>query len=257
MRKKMIGVLTSLLVLLSASLVTGAEIYVPEIKSFPEVEKMQSEFGRIVGKRLVEEKYLSSTAKYCAVAISINPEFQKSQYFVYVDRNPDRQLILICFYDAALKKVEILGVDKTSTGNPNRNGFFETPVGFLKNTPEIMGYRAQGTKNSKGWRGLGGKDSRIWDFGWQTTCKNGRPVQIRLLMHATDPDFGEARLGQVDSKGCIRISANLNHFLDHHGIIDREYEERNSAKKIWLLKADREPANYAGKYVLVGDSQNY
>lgn len=257
MRKRVIAALTSLLIFLSASLAAGAEIAVPKVKSFTEVEKMQSEFEKIVGKKLVEEKYLSSTAKHCMVAICANPEFQKSQYLVYADRNPDQQLVLVCFYDAGLKKVEILGADKTSTGNPNRNGFFETPLGFLKSTPEIMGYRAQGTKNSKGWRGLGGKDSRIWDFGWQRTYKNGCLIQIRLLMHATDPDFGEPRLGRVDSKGCIRISAKFNQFLDHFGIIDKEYEERNSAKKIWLLKADREPVNYAGKYVLVGDSRTY
>ena len=251
MNKRVIAVLALFLVLLSASLVAGAEMAAPEAK------KIQSEFGRIVGKEPIKEKYLISTAKYCVAAISAHPEFQKSQYFVYADRNPDRQLVMVCFYDAALKKVEILGVDKASTGNPDRNGFFETPLGFLKSTPAIMGYRAQGTKNGKGWRGLGGKGSRIWDFGWQRTYKNGHPVQIRLLMHATDPDFGEPRLGRVDSKGCIRISAKLNRFLDHFGIIDKEYEEWNSAKKIWLLKADREPANYAGKYVLVGDSRIY
>jgi hypothetical protein len=257
MRKRVIVALALILVLLSVSLAAGAEIEVPAVKSFTEVEKMQSEFGRLVGKKPVEEKYLSSTEKYCAAKISANADFQKSQFFAYTDRNPSQQLILVCFYDAALKKVLIIGADKTSTGNPHRNGFFETPLGFLKNTTEIMGYRAQGTKNSKGWRGLGGKGSRIWDFGWQGTYKNGCPINIRLLMHATDPDFGEARLGQVDSKGCIRISAKLNFFLDHYGIIDKEYEERNSVKNIWLLKADRKPTAYAGKYVLVGDSRNY
>lgn len=257
MRKKVIAVLASLFVLASVGLAAGTEISVPAVKSFAEVEKMQSEFGRLVGKKPVEERYLSSTTKYCAAKISTNADFQKSQFFVYADRNPAKQIVLVCFYDAALKKVAILGADKTSTGNPHRNGFFETPLGFLKNTTEIMGYRAHGTKNSKGWRGLGGKGSRIWDFGWQETYKNGCPVNIRLLMHATDPDLGEPRLGRVDSKGCIRISARLNRFLDHYGIIDKEYEERNNVKHIWLLKADRKPTAYAGKYVLVGDSRIY
>jgi len=234
-----------------------AETGVPEEKNFTEVNKMRDSFRKLVGMKIIDNDYLAWAARCSAAAISANSEFRQSQYFVYVDRNPDQQLIFVCFYDAALKKVEVIGVDKASTGNPNRRGFFETPLGFFKNIPEIMGYRAQGTKNKKGWRGLGARGSRVWDFGWQKTNKDGYPVLIRLLMHATDPDFGEMRLGQTDSKGCIRISAKLNYFLDHYGILDKEYEERNSVKKIWLLKFDREPVAYAGKYVLVGDSGSF
>lgn len=88
MKKRVIAVLTPLLVLLSIGMVMGAEMAVPQVKSFAEVEKMQNEFGKIVGKKPVEEWYLSSTAKYCAMAICANPEFQKSQYFIFADRNP-------------------------------------------------------------------------------------------------------------------------------------------------------------------------
>jgi len=255
MQRKAIAVMIT--ALFFGSICPGAETGVSEAKNFTELHKMRDSFRKIVGTKIVENGYLAWAVRCSADAISANPEFRQSQYFVYVDRNPARQLIFVCFYDAALKKVEVIGVDKASTGNPNRRGFFETPLGFFKNTPEIMGYRAQGTKNSKGWRGLGARGSRIWDFGWQKTYKNGCPVLIRLLMHATDPDFGEIRLGQVDSKGCIRISAKLNYFLDYFGIIDKEYEERNGVKKIWLLKSDREPVAYAGKYVLVGDSGSF
>ena len=75
-------------------------------------------------------------------------------------------------------------------------------------------------------------------------------IDIRLLLHATDPDFGEQRLGNPDSKGCIRISGELNEFLDHFGIIDKDYEKH----KYWSLKKDREPVFYQGEYLLVGDS---
>jgi len=117
-----------------------------------------------------------------------------------------------------------------------------------------MSYRALGTKNSKGWRGLGAKGSRVWDFGWRDTpLKGGHIVQIRLLLHATDPDFGEPRLGKVDSKGCVRITAKLNRFLDSRGILDRKYELSHKAK--YVLRRDRQPVQFAGSYILVGDSR--
>ena len=78
---------------------------------------------------------------------------------------------------------------------------------------------------------------------------------MRLLMHSTDPDKGEPRLGRIDSKGCIRISPGLNHFLDSFAILDEHYEEWAKAKPdSWLLKKDRQPVAFPGKYLIVGDS---
>ncbi len=71
-------------------------------------------------------------------------------------------------------------------------------------------------------------------------------------MHATDPDFGEARLGRPDSKGCIRISAKLNRFLDYYSILDAEYEKSEKGKRIFLK--DREPVAKRGSLVVVIDS---
>lgn len=146
-------------------------------------------------------------------------------------------------------------MDKISSGNGKRKGFFITPTGVFKNSPDFIGYRALGTKNVKGWRGLGAKGSRVWDFGWQKTIKNGREREIRFLVHATDPIFGEKRLGKIDSKGCIRISGKLNQFLDHYGLLDREYEAQKDNKRFsWVLNPKREPVLFAGQYLLVGDS---
>jgi hypothetical protein len=181
----------------------------------------------------------------------------ESQFFVYIDRNPAKQRILVCFFNADNQSVTLIGADKASTGNQKRAGFFITPCGVYKNTIKYLSYRALGTKNDKGWRGLGAKGSRVWDFGWQRTQKNNQEWLIRLLMHATDPNFGEKRLGRVDSKGCIRISGKMNKFLDHFGLLDKEYEANKNKKIIsWLLKSDREPSVYAGKYLVIGDSGN-
>jgi hypothetical protein len=71
-------------------------------------------------------------------------------------------------------------------------------------------------------------------------------------MHATDPSYGETKLGRRDSKGCVRISAALNEFLDFFGILDYNFE--NSGKAQWVLRKDRSPVSHAGKYIIIGDS---
>jgi hypothetical protein len=189
--------------------------------------------------------------------VSMLPAYdQSSQFFHYVDRNPLKQIGIILWYDSTIKKISIIGADKVSTGNPKRKGHFETPIGIFPNTVSNFNYRAEGTKNKKGWRGLGAKGSRVWDFGWQNTAHSDGNRSIRLLMHATDPEKGETRLGRVDSKGCVRISGKMNKFLDQFGILDADYEMRSEEKRIqWILRKDRTPVNYAGKYLLVGESK--
>lgn len=186
--------------------------------------------------------------------------FGQSQYFVYVDRNPSVQLVVIGFYDAGRDRIEILGADLVSSGNLEKGGdYFETPTGVFENMVENFSYRALGTPNQEGWRGLGAKDSRVWDFGDQKSIKkykNGNTIsQMRLLMHSTDPDKGEPRLGRIDSKGCVRISQGLNRFLDAYAILDLNYEDWAKTKPdSWLLKKERTPVATPGKFLIIGDS---
>jgi len=186
--------------------------------------------------------------------------FDGSQYFAWADRNPAAQIILVGFYDAKLDRMDFLGADLISSGNLEKGGdYFLTPVGIFENRIDNFGYRAQGTPNQEGWRGLGGKDSRVWDFGYQKSLKKykgGNTMsEMRLLMHATDPERGEPRLGRIDSKGCVRISQYLNRFLDTYAVLDRHYEEWARTKPdSWLLRKDRQPVGYPGKYLFIGDS---
>jgi hypothetical protein len=221
-----------------------------------ELNRVKTLFVKLVGDLTISETYSAWVTQNSLASIAKNPNFKQSQYFIFADRNPIRQYIFVCFFEARLKNVEIIGVDKTSTGDQNLAGHYETPIGFFKNTPAIMGYRAEGTKNNRGIRGLGEKGSRVWNFGWQRTYKNGSPVSICFQIHGTDPDIGEPMLGRIFSKGCLHVSAKLNYFLDHYGILDKEYELLNKRRKISLLKEDREPVAWAGTFVLVGDSRD-
>ena len=223
-----------------------------------EIKMLREEFIKRIGNTVEGELDYQNEIFQNALKKLLAAGINENQYFLYVDRNPERQLIFVCFFDKENKKIIEIGRDKISTGNPQRKGdYFFTPTGIFRNTVEISNYRALGTKNEQGWRGLGEKGSRVWDFGWQRSYKIVNNIKIfidiRLLLHATDPDFGEQRLGEPDSKGCIRISGNLNKFLDYFGIIDRDYEKHNH----WLLKKDREPVFYQGEYLLVGDSSEF
>lgn len=155
---------------------------------------------------------------------------------------------------------ESLGGTPVSTGTIGRKYYYITPTGVFDNTADRLGYRAEGTKNKFGIRGIGAKGSRVWDLGWQTATKGwlpkGETGEIRLEIHATDPQFLEGRLGRPASEGCIRIPAGLNRFMDHYGLIDALYEQAASYDPRFaaLLPKDREPTPIAGDLIVVIDS---
>jgi len=210
-------------------------------------------FAHEVGGVALAEEYQHLVFDQVRNALKNGP-VKDAQYIFFVDRNPEVQRGVLLLVDPVSNRIFVIGADRVSTGNPKRKGFFVTPLGFHAHTPENLDYRALGTKNAKGWRGLGARGSRVWDFGWrETQTRDGQPYQIRLLLHATDPDFGEPRLGTVDSKGCVRISGSMNRFLDRGGILDRGYDE--TARTRAVLSRSHESTPYAGKYLLVGDSR--
>ena len=69
------------------------------------------------------------------------------------------------------------------------------------------------------------------------------------------PTGSNRLLGIRHSKGCVRIPASLNTFLDHYGILDAEYAALvDSGKSLWVLKSDRQIMPWAGRYIVVVDS---
>lgn len=220
------------------------------------IREAQDAFAREVGGVGVDSSYREKLLRHTEGLLRQSQKFDLSQFFLLVDRSHEVQKAFVVFYDAKEEKVIFIGGEKVSTENPKRRGYFETPTGVFENKPANMSYRALGTKNAKGWRGFGSKGSRVWDLGWQRTVKaRGEPMDIRMLVHATDPEFGEPRLGSVQSKGCIRVTKNFNKFLDHYGILDREYEA--SVKANYVLLANRNPISFAGKFVVVVDSGEF
>jgi len=181
------------------------------------------------------------------------------QFTLLVDRNPHVQAMLI-FWGGAGYPWRLLGASPVSTGLPGRFEHFATPLGLFEHDPVHLDFRAEGTRNAQGIRGYGAKGSRVFDFGWVRAPKgwgNRAISTLRLQMHATDPDFLEPRLGTAQSKGCIRISASLNRFIDLYGLIDQAYEQAAALQHrlFWVLREDRVTGPWSGRYLVVIDSQ--
>lgn len=181
------------------------------------------------------------------------------QLIVVVDRNTVVQEAVIVLARPVGPWI-VIGGTRVSTGQAGRRGYYITPTGAFLHTTDILDYRAEGTFNANGVRGLGRKGMRVWDFGWQTATKgwrsDGEEGLIRLLLHATDPDRLESRIGSPASQGCVRIPAAMNLFLDRHGVLDADYEHAalQDARFRALLRLDRVPTRLAGRILLIVDS---
>jgi hypothetical protein len=216
-------------------------------------------FANMVDKRLSlpdaeQHRYAQLIVDALAQA---HTTIQRDQYLVMVDRSPLVQTALL--YWAPVEGMPLfIGASPTSTGRPGRFDYFETPLGVFEHTIDNLDFRAEGTKNENGIRGYGAKGMRVYDFGWQRANKgwgDRSPSIMRLQMHATDPDFLEMRLGNTQSKGCIRIPASLNRLIDLYGLLDQDYEQSLlEGNNMWMLHPNRQATPWSGRYLVVVDT---
>lgn len=180
------------------------------------------------------------------------------QYVVIADRNIYVQAVFVYWLHPVAPPLYI-GASPASTGQVGTFDHFETPTGVFPHTLGNPDYRAEGIKNANGILGYGVKGMRVYDFGWQEARQGWgaeRIATMRLQMHATDPYLLEAKLGTPQSKGCIRIPATLNEFIDRLGLLDAEYElAADLGIQPWVLRAQRTPAYGAGRYLIVVDTE--
>ena len=181
----------------------------------------------------------------------------RPQFVALVDRSPNAQALLL-FVGGADAAWRLVGAAPVSTGLPGRYEHFKTPLGVFDHSVAHLDYRAEGTKNKFGIRGYGHKGARVYDFGWVTAARGwgkGTMSAMRLQMHATDADRLEPKLGTAQSKGCIRIPASLNEFIDRYGVLDADYLDKLvKGSRFWVLRNDRTPTPWSGRYLVVVDS---
>jgi hypothetical protein len=227
------------------------------------IDFVSQQFSKVKQRHVSDEdkQFYQTTVNQLLNSESENNQgLQSSQFIIVVDRAIKRQLAILTFWDYENKNAVIIGYTPVSTGLGNvrkRKDYFFTPTGLFENSTDNPSYRALGTKNENGIRGIGAKGSRVWDFGWQKAQAGWRKnfiIDIRMEMHATDPDYLEQRLGTPQSEGCVRIHQTFNRFLDKYGIIDKNYEDLAKTKDLWVLKKDREPVKLAGKYINIIDT---
>jgi hypothetical protein len=216
----------------------------------------QATVDRRLAVPAVELPRYAQLAEAAFARASVRPE--GAQHVVLVDRNPHVQALLL-LWRAGEGSYRLVGASPVSTGSPGSFDHFETPLGVFDHTPANPDFRAEGTVNDNGIRGYGAKGQRVFDFGWQRVAKgwgDGAVIDMRLQMHATDPDVLEQRLGSPQSKGCIRIPATLNALLDRYGVLDAEYERlAREGRRMWVLPEQRELVADPGRYLVVVDSQ--
>lgn len=218
------------------------------------------EFAREVRLRLavpkaVGEEYGARLAQALARA-GLLPA--KAQYYVLVDRNPSVQAVFV-YWHGLDGSWQLVGASPASTGRPGEFEHFVTPLGVFPHSLSHPDFRAEGTRNDNGVLGYGAAGMRVFDFGWVDARRGwdgGGIRPMRLQMHATDPDFLEPLLGMAHSKGCIRIPASLDVFVDRHGLLDGDYEAAAAAGvELPVLRGDRVATLFPGRFLVVVDSE--
>jgi hypothetical protein len=228
-----------------------------------EVARLQAAMAREVPDLIVDtpESERAWIVRTQATIAASDLKIRRPQLVVVVDRNPEFQQLRLVLVESDANWMS-LGGTKVSTGQTGRRDYYVTPTGVFLHTDAILDWRAEGTFNARHIRGLGVKGMRVWDFGWQTAAKgwgSGETGEIRLLLHATDPDYLERRLGHSASKGCVRIPAAMNRFLDRHGVLDTDYERAATEDPRFaaLLLPDRVPTPLAGDALVIVDSSEH
>jgi hypothetical protein len=193
------------------------------------------------------------------LADNLPPEqSREAQYVVLVDRNKFVQAVIF-YWMSADRVFHFIGASPVSTGKPGSFDHFITPTGVFEHTIDNPDFFSQGTPNEFGIRGYGRKGMRVYDFGWQMATKGwdgGGESELRLQMHATDPTRLESKLGTRQSKGCIRIPASLNAFIDRYGILDGDYERAMVlGMNFWVLSKTREATPWSGRFLVVVDTE--
>lgn len=240
--------------------VLGALLQTAVAMAGPSVDGLKQAYERQVDRRWdVPTAEVARYAQLTQFAFDrAGVELRGPQYVVTVDRDPQVQVVML-LWRSRDGRWRLVGASPASTGRPGSFDHFETPTGAFEHSPANMDFRAEGTLNENGIRGYGRKGMRVFDFGWQMVPKgwgDGNVIEMRLQMHATDPDLLEPRLGSAQSKGCIRIPATLNTLLDHYGVIDASYDTAlTSGQPLWVLPSDRDPVADAGRYLVVVDSE--
>ncbi|WP_024786696.1 MULTISPECIES: L,D-transpeptidase [unclassified Lebetimonas] len=148
--------------------------------------------------------------------------YLKNKEFIFlVDRGIQKAFIFN--YNKKYNNISYIGSSKVSTGNPRLNSrndrYFQTPIMIINRKKYLRGDWKTDKTN---FQEYGAKNNRIFYLG-----KHNIPIddnshifrEVHLAIHSTNP-IDTKLLGHKASRGCIRISSNLDKILNKSGIID-------------------------------------
>ncbi len=198
--------------------------------------------------------------------------FTKTQFISIVDLQ--KQYFILTIWDNETKKINYIGRDLISSGNINReleivfgeDHYLKTPTGVFESQ---IGWRSDGKiSDDNVTQGYGKKDRFVFYFGKQDTVRYNtfdknknkiyNPEKWKLITDKMDFALHSHKstkpMGQANSHGCIRMSDELNRFLDNNFVLHENMFKDNK----WLHKYTKEPKaprnyNFAGKYLIVLD----
>lgn len=199
--------------------------------------------------------------------------FSSSQFITLVDLS--KQVLIVVLWDNKQNSFHYIGFDFVSTGDISReaevtNGdshYLKTPIGLFGIK---SGWRSKGeTLDDNVTLPYGTKGRFVFYFGEQKSVRyntfneNGEKItdpdkwqlitdKLKFAIHAHK---SSTSLGEPNSHGCIRMSDELNLFLDNNLVF---FKHLLNEKKEWshpYKKPPKEPKNHelAGEYMLVID----
>jgi len=197
---------------------------------------------------------------------------QTTQFVSVIDL--EKQLYIVTLWNDQTKEFNFIGKDLISSGNINRekevkfgeDHYLKTPSGVFKSK---YGWRSDGKKSDDNITlGYGAKDRYVFYFGQQNTIryntfdKNKQkvydPQRWQLitdkLEFAVHSHKSSKPMGKPYSHGCIRMTDELNRFLDNKNVLHKNVLKNGK----WLHKYAKEPyiskyQNFAGEYLIIFD----
>lgn len=196
-----------------------------------------------------------------------------SEYLTLIDIS--RQLFIVTLYEKKYNRISFIGADLISTGNIEKekeikygqDHYFRTPSGIYENS---LGWRSNGKINEDGITKAYGENGRfVYYFGkhkskrYNTFDSRGNKVYnkekwklisgyLNFAMHAYDSPM---QLGVPQSHGCVRMSSELNLFLDKNRILHQNRLESHLLRGKYSRNEFMNSFNvYSGKILVIVDS---
>jgi len=202
-------------------------------------------------------------------------KIKNDEYFSVV--NLKKQIYTILLYVKKEDKLYLIGSDLISSGNKNKevevkygdDHYFDTPTGLYE---VKKGWRSKGKYKdiNKTVQSFGKKDRFIFYIGKMTKqrynsfnhgvkIKNQKNYNLindtlNFAMHSYNTKNKNFKFGKKESHGCVRMSDELNQFLDKNLVLHKNFFNNNK----WKLKNSKKPKDIKnirlkGAYILIID----